>query len=70
MKETLNVVLMEWKSKKRRMNCEAATDWFCKRTWNFKPLQKSLYTKEGTVFTHIVATDGIIEIDLVPKVVN
>lgn len=58
--------LAEWQSKKRRMGCVSATEWFCKRVEGFYPERLNRYTKDGEVFQHEVATNGIIRIDLAP----
>ena len=58
--------LREWKEKKRRMGCVAATDWFCKRVPEFRPVRLSRYTKSGDYFEHVVASNGVILIDLAP----
>jgi hypothetical protein len=62
----IDEAIREWQSKKRRMGCVAATDWFCKRVEGFKPERLSRYTKDGQYFEHVVATNGIIRIDLSP----
>ena len=58
--------LIEWYSKKRHMGCVSATDWFCKRVDGFYPERLTRYTKDGEIFEHVVATNGIIRIDLSP----
>lgn len=58
--------LKEWKSKKRRMGCVAATYWFCQRVNKFYPLRLTRYTREGKVFQHMVATDGMVHVDFAP----
>ena len=62
----IDQILKELRSKKRRMGCVSATNWFCKRLKNFKPKRLHNYTKDGDYFSHVIATDGIIEIDLAP----
>jgi len=61
-------LLLEWKSKTRRMGCVAAAEWFCRRNGNFRPLRKRYYMQGGTdnnglFWEHVVITDGFIEID-------
>lgn len=63
---TLDKVMAEWKSKHRRMGCVAATDFICKRLPSFKPLRLTRYTENGEIYQHVVASDGIIVIDLAP----
>lgn len=59
-------ILSEWYSRKRRMGCVAATDWFCERMPGFYPERLDRYTADGELFQHVVATDGRIRIDLAP----
>lgn len=63
---TLDQALKEWGSRKRRMGCVAATDWLCKRVSGFKPERLDRFTSDGEYFSHVVATDGYIRIDLAP----
>jgi hypothetical protein len=63
---TIEKALAEWYTKKRRMGCMAATDWFCKRVSGFESLELDRYTKTGEYFGHTVATNGTIIIDLSP----
>lgn len=63
---TIDGAIEEWKATKRSMGCVAATDWFCKRVSGFRPERITRYTKDGEVFQHVVATDGVIRIDLAP----
>ncbi len=63
---TINKAIQLWNSKKRRMGCVNATNWFCKHVKNFKPQRLHSYTKVGEYFSHVVATDGKIIIDLTP----
>ena len=65
-KGVIDKALHEWRSKKRRMDCVAATDWFCARVPGFTPLRITRYTKEGDTFQHVVATDGLVVIDISP----
>lgn len=58
--------LKEWVSKKRYMGCVSATDWFCKRVKEFYPERLDRYTEKGELYQHVVATNGIIRIDLAP----
>lgn len=63
---TLDEAIIEWTSKERRMGCVAATDWLCKRVKRFKPERLDRYTAEGDIFQHVIATDGLIRVDLAP----
>lgn len=63
---TIDSAIKEWKTKKRRMGCVAATNWLCKRVPGFKPIRLHRYTTQGNYFSHVVATDGIVIIDLAP----
>lgn len=63
---TIEEALKEWQSKKRRMGCVAATDWFCSRVKTFEPLRLTRYTSTGEVFEHVVCSNGFITIDLAP----
>jgi len=62
--------LEEFNSKKRRMGCVSAVNWFCKRVDGFYPLRKTYIIKDGQykgeVYQHVVATNGEIEIDVAP----
>ena len=58
--------LIEWKSKRRRMGCVSATNWFCARVPEFYPLELTEYTKGGDQYGHTVATDGLVIIDVAP----
>jgi len=62
----IDKTLLEWKSKPRHMGCNAAARWFCKRHPNFKPERLTRYTVTGEVFEHVVASDGLVRIDLAP----
>jgi len=62
----IDKAIKEWKSKKRRMGCVSATNWFTKRVPGFYPLRLHRYTETGDYFGHVVATDGSIIIDLSP----
>lgn len=64
---TIDGVIREWRSKPRRMGCVAATAWFCKRMTGFTPERITRWTEHGEPFQHVVATDGVIRIDLVPS---
>ncbi len=63
---TIEEALIEWKSKRRRMGCVSATNWFCNRVPEFYPLHCERWTEEGDYFGHVVATDGSIVVDLTP----
>ncbi len=62
----IDEALKEWRSKKRRMGCAAAAEWFCKRVPSFRPESLDRYTAGGDYFGHVVATDGFVRIDLSP----
>ncbi len=62
----IDLAIREWKTKKRRMGCVAASRWFCKRVPGFHPVRLVRYTAKGEKFEHVVATDGKIRIDLAP----
>ena len=62
----IDKAIKKWKSKNRRMGCVAATDWFCKRVKGFYPERLDRYTKDGYYYSHVIATDGKIRIDLSP----
>lgn len=64
--QTIDFVLREWSTKNRRMGCVSATNWFCSRVSGFQPERLTRFTKEGDIFEHVVATNGIIRIDLAP----
>lgn len=63
---TIDQAVREWQSKKRRMGCVAASDWFCARVEGFWPENLDRYTASGDYFGHVVATNGTIRIDLSP----
>lgn len=63
---TIEQALKEWKSKKRRMGCVSAAEWFCKRVPGFHHEHLHRWTENGEYFGHSVATDGNIRIDLTP----
>ena len=63
---TFEEALQEWKTKKRRMGCVAAADWFCSRVSGFYPERLTRHTPEGEIFEHVVATDGVIRVDFSP----
>lgn len=63
---TVDEALTEWHTKRRRMGCVAAANWFCKRVPGFKPLRRSSYTEEGYLYQHVVASNGRVIIDLSP----
>ena len=39
-------------------------EWLCKRLPEFKPIRLIRFTRYGEEYHHVVATDGIIRIDL------
>ncbi len=63
---TITKAIQQWKTKRRRMGCVAATEWFCNRVEGFKPERLTRFTRTGDVFQHVIATDGTIRIDLAP----
>ena len=62
----IDAAIKEWKSKKRRMGCVAASKWFCKKVNGFRIERLQRYTESGDYFEHVVATDGVIRVDLTP----
>jgi hypothetical protein len=62
----IDKILKEWSSKKRHMGCVSAAKWFCKRDKTFSPKRLTRFTSSGDLFQHVVVTNGIIVIDLVP----
>jgi hypothetical protein len=66
---SIDAALTEWRSKKRRTGCVAATQWFCARVSGFEPKRLTRFTADGEVFEHVVAesTDGYVRIDLAPS---
>ena len=62
----IDEALKEWSSKQRRMGCVSASNWFCDRVPGFKPERLVRHTPKGTPFDHVVATNGIVRIDLAP----
>jgi hypothetical protein len=72
---SIDEALVEWKSRKRRMGCVAATEWFCRRVEGFEPLRLRRYLpggsdENGMFWEHVVATDGRIVIDFAPYADN
>lgn len=63
---TIDRAVAEWQSRARRMGCVAATGWFIKRVPGFRAERLTRYTERGEVFEHVVATNGIVRIDLAP----
>lgn len=63
---TADQAMSEWKTKRRRMGCVAATDWWCRRVAGFTPERLTLYTATGDLYQHVVATDGVVRVDLAP----
>lgn len=64
---SIDTAIKKWLSKKRKMGCVAAANWFCKRVPDFKPERLTRYTKKGEIFEHVVCTFGYIRIDLLSK---
>jgi hypothetical protein len=55
----------EWATKRRRMGCVSATEWFCHRVPGFRELR--LRRDVGAIhWEHSVATNGDEVVDLVP----
>lgn len=63
---TIDDIFAEWNSKQRRMGCVSASNWFCKRRPDFHPIRLNRYTEDGDIFQHVVATNGVINVDLSP----
>lgn len=68
---TINTVLQEWKSKRRRMGCVAAAEWWIKRLPQLRSVRRRFYYPGGTdengqFWEHVILTDGCIEIDPSP----
>jgi len=71
MAHSIDNVLTEWRSKRRRMGCVAAAKWWIRRLPNLKAIRKRFYYPGGTddnglFWEHVVLTDGFIEIDPSP----
>jgi len=62
----IDEAMTEWEEKRRRMGCVSATAWFCQRVPSFRPIRKCRWTRSGEIYTHVVATDGKVVIDLAP----
>ncbi len=63
---TIDECVTEWNSKKRRMGCVSATEFFCKRVAGFEPVRLERYDVDGNYTEHVVATNGVIRVDLAP----
>lgn len=63
---TIDRCVKEWQSRPRRAGCVSATEWFCCRVRDFRPLRLTRYTKDGELYQHVVATNGLVVIDLAP----
>lgn len=63
---TLEDCILEWKSKKRRMGCVSAADFLCSRVKGFHPKRLTKYTDTGEIYEHVIATDGVVFVDLAP----
>jgi hypothetical protein len=63
---SIDEAVAEWSSKKRSMGCVSATDWFVRCVSGFKPVRLNRYTKNGDLFQHVVASNGVVVIDLAP----
>lgn len=63
---TIDEAIQDWKSHNRRMGCVSASKWFCKRVEGFVPLQQDRYTTDGEFYSHTVAWDGRVIVDLSP----
>lgn len=64
---TITQAIKEWKSCNRTRGCISAAKWFCKRVPEFHPVRVTRFTKLGDMYSHVVATDGAIVIDLAPS---
>lgn len=62
----IQAALDEWQSKKRRMGCVSAAEWFCVRVSGFYPERLDRYTSQGELYQHVVATNGRVRVDLTP----
>lgn len=62
----INKAIKEWNSKKRRMGCVNAANWFTTRVKGFKTVHLDRYTQYGEYYRHTVVTNGVIIIDLTP----
>lgn len=58
--------IREFQTKKQKMGCRSATQWFIRRVPGFRPRRLEKTDEEGNTFQHVVATNGEIDIDLVP----
>jgi len=63
---TFDQALLEWKEKSRRMPSRSATNWFCSRVNGFRPELVDRFTADGNQYRHVVASDGLIRVDLAP----
>ena len=63
---SIDEAVSEWSLKNRRMGCVNATKWFCKKVNGFYPKRLTLYTDNGEIYQHVVATNGVIDIDISP----
>ena len=63
---TISEAVDEWCSRKRRMGCVSASEWFCKRVKGFKPLLVERWTEDGDSFGHVICDNGQIRVDLTP----
>jgi hypothetical protein len=63
---TADEALTLWQSKKRRMGCVSASNWWCKRVIGYQPERLTRYTQDGDLYQHVVATNGFVRIDLSP----
>ncbi len=43
-----------------------STDWLCKRVEGFRPERLSRWLENGDYFEHVLATNGLVRIDLSP----
>lgn len=64
--EKIAEAIAEWESSKRKMGCVAATQFLVSRVPGFSAKRITRYTKDGDLYQHVVATDGVIVIDLAP----
>ena len=62
----IDETIIEWTSKKRRIGCVSATNWFCKRVKGFTLDRLPQFTSDGGSYSHVVASNGCIRIDLAP----
>ena len=63
---SVDEMLAEWHKRPRRTGCVAAAQFVCDRVEGFRPMRVDRWTEHGHYFSHVVAYNGSIVIDLVP----